>query len=243
MDPLFAGEPLRPYVEHVIGLDLAQGGADWTALSVLERTEPITGELPTYAVIWLERWQSRSTAKIPERVRAIWAQLARLHRMSELDRTGRAPAEDPPIRIVVDQTGVGPFGLDPLREAGFDPIGIVIHGGDAVSHPDHRTYRVPKRDLAGAVHTLLESERLKIANALPDAATLKAELENFRAKITLTGHDRYEAGSGEEWRIGAHDDLVLSVAVAAWFGERHPPPRLDPAIVSAWTDLPRPMRG
>lgn len=238
MDAGFWGEPPRPYVEHIIGLDLAQGGADWTALSVLERTEPIMGEAPTYAAIWLERWTSRSTGLIPQRVRAVWNQLAFLYRTAELERTGRAATDDPPVRIVVDQTGVGPFGLDPLREAGFDPIGIVIHGGDAVTHPDYHTYRVPKRDLAGAVHTLMESERLQIANALPDAAILRAELENFRVKITLSGHDRYEAGSGEEWRVGAHDDLVLSVAVAAWFGESHPPPRLDPDIVNAWTDLP-----
>jgi hypothetical protein len=238
MDSRLWPEPPTPFVEHLIGLDLAQGGADWTALSVLQRTEPIDGEPPAYAAIWLERWQSRSTGLIPQRVRAVWNQLAHVYRQSELERTGRAATDEPPIRIVVDQTGVGPFGLDPLRVAGFDPTGIVIHGGDAVSHPDPRTYRVPKRDLAGAVHTLLASDRLRIAGALPDAATLRAELENFRAKITLSGHDRYEAGSGEEWRVGAHDDLVLSVAVAAWFGELHPPPRLDPMIVAAWTDLP-----
>lgn len=238
MDSLLWREAPTPFVEHLIGLDLAQGGADWTALSVLQRTEPITGEPATYAAIWLERWQSRSTGLIPQRVRAVWNQLAVVYRQAELERTGIAATDEPPIRIVVDQTGVGPFGTTPLREAGFDPYGIVIHGGDAVSHPDPRTYRVPKRDLAGAVHTLLESERLKIANALPEAAILRAELENFRAKITLSGHDRYEAGSGEEWRVGAHDDLVLSVAVAAWFGESHPQARLDPMIVAAWTDLP-----
>jgi hypothetical protein len=32
-------------------------------------------------------------------------------------------------------------------------------------------------------------------------------------------HDSYGA-----WREGAHDDLVLAVAVAAWYGEHYSPP-------------------
>lgn len=44
---------------------------------------------------------------------------------------------------------------------------------------------------------------------------LTAELQNFRAQITTSGHDSYEA-----WREGAHDDTVLATALACWFGER-----------------------
>jgi len=39
---------------------------------------------------------------------------------------------------------------------------------------------------------------------------------NFRAKIDpATAHDSYSA-----WREQDHDDLVLSVALACWWGER-----------------------
>jgi len=39
---------------------------------------------------------------------------------------------------------------------------------------------------------------------------------SFKVKINLkTAHDSYEA-----WREGQHDDLVLFVALAAWFAER-----------------------
>ena len=31
-------------------------------------------------------------------------------------------------------------------------------------------------------------------------------------------------GRGREWRDGAHDDLVLAVALAAWYGENAPTP-------------------
>lgn len=226
-------------VDYVLGLDLAQGGADWTALAVLQRTERAYGAPADYLAIHLQRWRDRRTVRIPEEVAKVWKQLTRYEADRHFAVTGNSPHGAPPIALVVDITGVGPFGTDPLRRAGFDPIGIVIHGGDAVTHPDSRTYRVPKRDLAGAVHTLLESDRLHLNRALADAVTLKAELENFRAKITLTGHDRYEAGGGDEWRVGAHDDLVLAVAVAAWMGESHARPKLDPAIVAAWRDIPR----
>lgn len=225
--------------DYICGLDLAQGGSDFTALAVLQRAELRYGQPADYLVIHLQRWRDRRTARIPEQVANVWRQLIRFDADRVFALTGIGSHGQPSLALVVDQTGVGPFGLDPLREAGFSPTGIVIHGGDAVTHPDPHTYRVPKRDLAGVVHTLLESDRLRMNEELPDARVLKSELENFRAKITLTGHDRYEAGGGEEWRVGAHDDLVLAVAVAAWMGERHSRPKLDPAIVAAWRDVPR----
>ncbi len=54
----------------------------------------------------------------------------------------------------------------------------------------------------------------KVAEALPEAPTLIQEVLAFKVKITANAHDTYEA-----WREGVHDDLVLSVAMAAWFGE------------------------
>jgi len=169
-------------------------------------------------------------------------QLMVRHRERELTRTGRIGPTTPELswQLVVDTTGVGGFGTDPLRQAGFTPTSIVIHGGDAVSHPDAHTYRVPKRDLAGVLDICLGQGRLTIADTLPDAAVLRAELENFRVTINIaTGHDAYAAGPVEEWRVGSHDDLVLAVAVAVWLGESQPIPRLDPLIAAAWTDLPR----
>ncbi len=68
---------------------------------------------------------------------------------------------------------------------------------------------------------LLQSERLKIAKALPEALVLQEGLLNFQVKITDAANDSYGA-----WREGSHDDLVLAVAVAAWFGEWYRPPQL-----------------
>ena len=68
------------------------------------------------------------------------------------------------------------------------------------------------------MQVLLQAERLKVAEELPDATVLVQELLNFRVKIDLlTAHDSYGA-----WREGQHDDLVLATAVACWYGERQP---------------------
>jgi hypothetical protein len=101
--------------------------------------------------------------------------------------------------------------LDALR-----PVSIWIHGGESVQR-DGRRYRVPKRELAGSLQRVLSERRLQVHPSLDHATTLKEEMQNFKAKINpSTGHESYAA----DWREGDHDDLVLSVAMAVWFGER-----------------------
>jgi len=125
----------------------------------------------------------------------------------------------PYTRLLIDATGVGRPVLDSFRARGVFPYGITIHGGDRATMetagPKDINLRVPKRDLVGSVQTLLQSRRLKIAERLPLADVLKKELLNFRVKVDpKTAHDSYS-----HWREGAHDDLVLGVACAAWFRE------------------------
>jgi hypothetical protein len=127
----------------------------------------------------------------------------------------------PPIRphlehsaLLVDKTGVGAAVVDGFRQAGVNPLSVTIHGGSAVT-PEHGGFRVPKRDLVAAVQTLLQSGRLKIAESLELAPTLKKELLNFRVKIDpRTAHDSYE-----HWRESDHDDLVLAAAMPCWYRE------------------------
>jgi hypothetical protein len=69
--------------------------------------------------------------------------------------------------------------------------------------------------LVGVLQVLLQTRRLRIAQALPEAAILAKELETFQVKITAAANEAFGA-----WREGQHDDLVLAVALAAWAGER-----------------------
>jgi hypothetical protein len=104
--------------------------------------------------------------------------------------------------LLVDKTGVGAAVLDAFEHSGINPTAITIHGGSTVSFDPHRRgFRVPKRDLVSAVQVLLQTRRLRIAEGLPEAATLKRELLNFRVKINpATAHDSYE-----HWREGDHE--------------------------------------
>jgi hypothetical protein len=62
---------------------------------------------------------------------------------------------------------------------------------------------------------LRQTGRLKIAQFLPEAAVHARELLGFQVKITATSPDTYGT-----WREGTHDDLVLALALACWYGER-----------------------
>ena len=129
--------------------------------------------------------------------------------------------------VAVDATGVGRPVTDMLWKAlkkelertntYVDRCTVTITGGDSVTKNPDGGVRMPKRDLIYATLVLLQNGQLKIADALPLKDTLVKELLNFRVKINIsTAHDSYEA-----WREGDHDDLVLSVALACWAGERY----------------------
>jgi hypothetical protein len=86
-----------------------------------------------------------------------------------------------------------------------------------------------------AVQVLLQSGRLKIAKELPDAEVLVTELLNFQVRITNSANDIYGA-----WREGTHDDLVLAVALACWWGMQPRPWYMDLAGTQAANAGPAP---
>ena len=112
--------------------------------------------------------------------------------------------------LVVDATGVGRPVADQLRTAGLDPIAVTITAGKEVAFEDG-TWRVPKRELVQALVVAFEGDRLKVAAGLRYAKALTGELEAFRRKVTGAGRAAYGAAGG------AHDDLVIAVALAVWW--------------------------
>ncbi len=195
----------------ILGVDLGPR-SDWTAIMAVYRYLPEGAEKHHYDLLHLERghWELRG---VIERVAAVRAEVEH--------HFGRDTAW-----VVLDQTGVGEFVVGPFREAGLNPIPVIITGGVKPTYswrgkPPRRPSNVaakatvPKRDLVSVLQVLLEMDRLHIAAGLPDLNVLVRELENFRAKITTAGNDTYEA-----WREGDHDDTVLATALACWFAER-----------------------
>jgi hypothetical protein len=188
-------------VKFFVGLDLGQS-QDYTALCVIEAVSSKGKEGATYHVRHLERIRGESYPSIAEKVTAIM-------RSSAL--AGKSV-------LVVDGTGCGRPVFDMFEKASLKPIGVYIHGGDAVTH-DGNIWRVPKRDLVGVLQVMLQTGRLKVSSKLKLAPILQSEMLNFKVKIDpATAHDSYSA-----WREADHDDLVLSVALACWYAETAAP--------------------
>lgn len=92
--------------------------------------------------------------------------------------------------------------------------GVVINGWREVSGNRAR-WSVPKGGLMSKPQALLHSGDFRIAASLPDAAVLARELQDFRVRFTEAGNATFNA------REGAHDDLVLALALAV-FGLSRP---------------------
>ena len=199
--------------DYIAGLDLGQS-QDYTALAILQviehdaRSGAALPE-PLYHLRHLERPPlGTSYPAIVARVRSVLAS---------------APLAGN-TTLIADKTGVGRPVMDMLRASGLRAslIPVTITGGATVGRdPDGGGgWHVPKRDLASALAVVMQSGRLKVVPGLPLGQTLIDELLNFKVKISASGHDSYAAGGMADWRDGAHDDLVLSVALAIWHASR-----------------------
>lgn len=192
----------------ILSADLGQAN-DYTAISVLERITTGAGILGhrgegerEYHLRHLER-PPRGT-EYP----AVVERLIELFRSETLQGHEKA--------TVIDLTGVGRPVYDMMVRLGFkDSLNAIsITGGSETTTPKRGIYHVPKRDLVTNLQVMLQNGSMKIAAGLKEADALVEELANFQVKITASGHDVYGG------RSGVHDDLVLSVAMAAWLGAR-----------------------
>ncbi|KCZ73476.1 hypothetical protein ANME2D_00544 [Candidatus Methanoperedens nitroreducens] len=209
-------EKYTTFKNNIIGVDLGQA-QDYTAICVLEQRQPADQPKPLYLVRYLERVALGTPYPvIINHVVRIYNSLCKLADHG----SGGGPV------LVIDSTGVGRPVFDSFKQADLHPVGISIHGGSTVTR-EGDIYNVPKRDLAGVLQVLYQNARIKVSSRLKDAQTFNNELLNFKVKINIkTGHDSYEA-----WREGVHDDLVLSVACAAWYGETTGDPRRFQSMV------------
>lgn len=207
-----AAEPVSPArtIRYILGLDLGQA-ADYSALAVLRRKEfelPRPGEPLVlapgrspgiYDCIALKRWPLGTS--YPDIVDGTCKVLER----DELKGSD----------LVVDATGVGRPVVDMLRKA--KPAGqvrpVMITAGASES-VQGGYFHVAKTILISCTNVLLQSQRIKFAAGMFEVNTLVKELQNYRLKVTAAANETYNA------REGAHDDLVLALALPCWFGER-----------------------
>ena len=212
---------------YILSVDLGQA-ADPSAVAVLEKT-PVPGGLARYAVADLHRFKLGT--EYPDVVSRV-ARMARRPELRPVVETAPrpvaggafymkdAPLEAPKPFLVIDGTGVGraivSMFLAEAMPVVFRPL--VITGGlgsreAAWDDRGTRAYWTAKTELVGAVQAVLSSGRLEVPRSLSLAGTLRKELEGFRVHVTKQAHEVYGA------REGAHDDLLLAVAMGLWVGE------------------------
>ena len=117
--------------------------------------------------------------------------------------------------LVIDESGVGRAVSDLFEVGGLKPTRVAITAGVDATRTDTRRWSVAKSLLISGVDACLHDGSLRFADELRERETMREELMNFRRHVTAAGRASYQA------RTGAHDDLVLAVAISLWWcGER-----------------------
>ena len=181
------------------GLDLGQA-RDFTALVITERLEALKegyGNVPTPDLVssaYQDRYHVRSILRYP--LRTPYPEIVRkvADVLQHPEYAGRT-------KLVLDYTGVGRPIADlfykAYRESGlldYPPIAFTFTASE-------------KRNLVAKLGIILDENRLEIAEGLRLSQDLVEELKDFRAKISDSGHDSYEAAK-------KHDDLVTALMLS-----------------------------
>ena len=118
--------------------------------------------------------------------------------------------------LIVDATGVGRAVCDLIEERGLSTS--IVSRSQAVTKKTEWTAVAPctspSLQLLSHLESALHLAELRVAQGLAEGEAFKSELLNFRVTRTDSGNVSMNA------RNGAHDDIVLSVALALYFLRR-----------------------
>jgi hypothetical protein len=202
--------PVKPVERYAAGLDLGSS-VDHTCLSIVcHRRDP----LPEGSEGWIggdliqRLGPSRFHVKHLERLKLGLSYVEIADHVLGL-MTGSVLRGMP---LIADQTGVGKAVIDLLEDRGLTNLyRLTITGGHEERRMDGgRTLHVPKLQLLSHLESALHLKELRVAQGLAEGEAFKNELLNFRVART-------ETGISLNARNGAHDDIVLSVALSLYF--------------------------
>jgi phage FluMu gp28-like protein len=178
--------------EYFLGLDLGRK-QDHSALIVLERS---LKAINTRYVDAYTQWETLLSVRYARRWKLGTAYGAVAAAVAEIYRKVEALGH---CVLVFDQTGVGDAVYEMIREQlrGANTEGVVL------------THEL-KRDMYSALETNLEQGKLRIAESCHASRELKQEL--LTVEIRRVGFG-YKYGAFDK---GAHDDLVMALAIACW---------------------------
>lgn len=101
-------------------------------------------------------------------------------------------------------------------------VPVIYTSGGKVNHAaSDGGYRVPKSLLIAALQQLLHTRQLHIAGTLPTVPILTRELSLFERQLSDAGRESFSPA-----HASAHDDLLNSTALAAWFASHQFGPEL-----------------
>lgn len=195
----------RPRHDWILSADIGQS-VDPTAICALEHTVRPTGRLipdERAKVLRQERIEAFNVRHL-ERLKLGMSYPEQIQRVATLH--ARPPLDT--ATLVIDYTGVGRPVFDMFERAGLEPHGVLITAGNETTQHGGNIWHVPKLTLISQLEARLHSGELKIASNIADAGALQDELKDFKRKVSEAGRVTYDA------RSGAHDDLVLAVAIA-----------------------------
>ena len=185
----------------IVGADIGQA-IDPTAIVLAESYRPeqiYVDSIPDAEMLvrWIERVPlGTSYSEVVDRIA----------------RVGEAAQVYGNVTTVLDATGVGRPVVEMLKRRSSIPLrAVTFSAGSVVTKTDPYSYVVPKRDLVTALEVLLQGRRIHVTPDLALAQDMRAELMAFEVGVSARGHDAYEAASGH------HDDLVMALALCAWW--------------------------
>ena len=207
----------------VVGLDLGQS-IDPTAIAVLEKKTGVIDSGSDYdrhcgLTSHLQKPATRIEVRHLERLPLGLSYPTIIEQVIKL--MGRAPLcgdeNQRPAELVMDETGPGKPVGDVFVKSGLKPIRVNIVPGNEVTPQGNNRWHVAKSILISNLDAMLNTGELIFAAELALADAMKAEFQDFQRKLSETGKPTYGAIAGK------HDDLVVAVAIAAWWASRPPP--------------------
>jgi hypothetical protein len=111
----------------------------------------------------------------------------------------------------LNETGVGRAVGDIFEVAGLRPNRVTITADLEATRHGGRSWHVAKGILISNLEARMHTGELRVAPDIAERGAFADEMQDFQRKVTAAGRATWAA------REGAHDDLVLAVAIAVWF--------------------------
>ena len=213
-----------PYIfppRVAVGVDLGQS-KDPTSISVVEQIKPVIPEhiLQAYrqrgqrgeddlAELRRDMPQPDYNLRLLEQAPLGESYPAQAQRLKRI--LARASIAEHEPAVWVDYTGVGRAVFDIFRQERVPRIKAVTITFNGQEGPNgNGGHSVPKLALVSRLQALMHTGRLHMPDSLPLAKVFRRELLDFRVSYSAVGNATFGA------REGAHDDLILSVALAVY---------------------------